>query len=52
MVTIETSMLCRLQAQTLTNETPSIGKIKPFSKIAVTLEPVMQFGCPSRLIIP
>ena len=25
-----------------------IGKIHPFSKIAVTLEPVMRFWCPSR----
>ena len=28
-------------------EAPPIGKIHPFSKIAVTFEPVMQFGCPS-----
>ena len=27
-----------------TNEAPPIGKIHLFSKIAVTLEPVMQFG--------
>ena len=27
-----------------TAEAPPIGKIHPFSKIAVTLEPVMQFG--------
>ena len=34
-----------------TAEAPPIGKIHPFSKIAVTLEPVMQFGCPSRFRI-
>ena len=33
-----------LQAQTLTNETPSIGKITQFSKIAITVEPMMQFS--------
>ena len=30
---------------------PPIGKIHPFSKIAVTSEPVMRFGCPSRFRI-
>ena len=34
-----TSLLRRLQAQTLPNATQPIGKINPFSKIAVTLEP-------------
>ena len=29
-----------------TAETPQVGKIHPFSKIAVTSKPVMQFGCP------
>ena len=38
-----------LQAQTLANEAPPISKIDPFSKIAVTYEPVMGFGCPSRI---
>ena len=33
----ETSLLLRLQAQTLPDATPPIGKIHPFSKIAVTL---------------
>ena len=28
-----------------TAEAPPIGKIHPFSKIAVTFEPVMRFGC-------
>ena len=32
---------------TLPDEAPPIGKIHPFSKIAVTFEPVLQFGCPS-----
>ena len=34
-----------------TAEAPLIGKIHPFIKIDVTLEPVMQFGCPSRFRI-
>ena len=42
----KTSLLCRLQAQTLLDEAPSIGKIHLFSKIAVTVKPVMRFGCP------
>jgi hypothetical protein len=33
--------------QTLPDATPQEGKIHPFSKIAVTFEPVMRFGCPS-----
>ena len=41
----ETSLLRRLQAQTLHNEAPPIGKIHQFSKIAITFESVMQFGC-------
>ena len=32
-----------LQAQTLPNATPPIGKIYPFSKIALTFEPMMKF---------
>ena len=43
----QTSLLRRLQAQTLPNATPPIGKIYPFSKMAVIFEPVMQFSCPS-----
>ena len=39
----ETSLLRRLQEQTLPDEVPPMGKIHPFSKIAVTLEPVMRF---------
>ena len=31
-----------------TAEAPQIGKIHPFNKIALTLDPEMQFGCPSR----
>ena len=45
-MSIKTCLLRRLQLQTLPNEAPTIGKIHPFSKIAVTFEPVMQFGCP------
>ena len=32
-------------------EAPLIGKIHPFRKIAVTLEPVMRFRCPLRFRI-
>ena len=39
----QTSLLRRLKAQTLADEAPPIGKIHPFSKIAVTFEPVMRF---------
>ena len=42
----ETSLLRRLQAHTLPNEAPPIGKIHGFSKMAVTFEPLMGFGCP------
>ena len=34
-----------------TTEIPSIGKIHQFIKTAVTFEPVMRFGCPSRFRI-
>ena len=37
-----------VQAQTLSNASPPTGKTHPFSKIALTLKPVMQFICPSR----
>ena len=33
-------------AQTLPDEAPPMDKTHPFSKIAVTFEPVMRFGCP------
>ena len=36
-------------AQTLPNATPSIGKINPFSKMAVPFEPMKQFVYPLRL---
>ena len=34
-----------------TAEAQPVGKIHPFSKIAVTLESLMRFGCPSRFKI-
>ena len=37
-----------IDRRTSAAEAPPIGKIPPFNKIAVTLEPVMQFGCPLR----
>ena len=39
----QTSLLRRLQAQTLPDATSPKVKIHPFSKIAVTFEPLMQF---------
>jgi hypothetical protein len=39
----ETSLLRRLQAQTLPDEAPPIGKIHPFSKMAITFEQLMGF---------
>ena len=39
----KTSLLRRLQAQTLPDATPPIGKIHPFSKMAITFEPLKQF---------
>ena len=48
---LKTSLLRRLQAQTLPNATPPIGKILPFSKIAITFDPIVRFGCPLRLRI-
>ena len=47
----KTSLLRRLQAQTLSDEAPPIGKIHTFRKITITFEPVMQFGCPLRFRI-
>ena len=44
----KTSLLSRLQAQTLPDASPPIGKIHPFSKITISFEPVMRFGFPSR----
>ena len=38
----EHGVLRRRQAQTLCDEAPLMGKIHPFSKIAVSFEPVMQ----------
>jgi hypothetical protein len=39
----ETSLLRRLQAQTLPDATPPIVKIHPFSKFAITFKPLMLF---------
>ena len=40
---IQTSLLRRLQAQTLPDEAPPAAKIYPFSKIVVTFEPIQRF---------
>ena len=40
---LETSLLRRLQAQTLPDATSPVGKIYPFTKMAITFEPVMRF---------
>ena len=37
--------------QTLPDATPPVGKIHPFSKIAVNFEPIQRFRCPSRFRI-
>jgi hypothetical protein len=39
----KTSLLRRLQAQTLPDEAQPVGKIHPFRKIALTFEPIQQF---------
>ena len=39
----KTSLLRRLKAQTLPDATPPMGNIHPFSKMAVTFEPLMGF---------
>ena len=40
---LKTSLLRRLQAQSLPNKAPPIDKIHPFSKMAETFEPLMGF---------
>ena len=40
--TLETSLLRRLQAQTLPDATPPIGNIYPFTKMTITFELAMQ----------
>ena len=40
---IKTSLLRRLQPQTLSDATPPIGQINRFSKMDVTFEPPMGF---------
>jgi hypothetical protein len=42
-IALKTSLLRRLQAQTLPDEAPPIGKIHSFSKMAVTFKPMMGF---------
>ena len=42
-----TSLLRRLQGRPSPAEAPPIDKTHPFSKIAVTFEPLRGFGCPS-----
>ena len=39
----KTNLLPRLQAQTLPDATPPVGKIHPFSKIAITFELIRKF---------
>ena len=46
----ETCLLRKLLVQTLPHATPPIGKINPFSKMAITFEPLMGFLCPSGFI--
>ena len=37
------------RAQTFPDADPLIGKIKLFSKIALTIETILQFSCPLRI---
>ena len=43
-----TSLLGRLQAQTLPDEAPPVGEIHPFSKDGVTFKQIQQFWCPTN----
>ena len=45
---IATTRPNRLQTQTLSNATQSIGKTHPFRKIAIPFEPIMQLWCPLK----
>ena len=40
---IKTSLLRKMQAQTLPDATTPIGQIYPFTKMTATVEPVMRF---------
>ena len=51
-LSLKTSLLRRLQAQTLPDAASPIGKVHPFNKIAVTLEPVMRFDALRHLEFP
>ena len=35
-------------AQTLSDATPPVGKVHPFSKMAITFTPILKFLCPLR----
>ena len=37
--------------QTLPDATPQVGKIHPFSKIAVTVEPIQRFRIYEKMLI-
>ena len=43
---LKTSLLRRLQGQTLPDATTPMGQIHPFSKMAVTFVPLNRFWCP------
>ena len=48
-VTFEQARRCSpVDCRPSSDEPPPIGKINSFSKIAITLEPVVPFRCPSR----
>ena len=46
---LQTSVLRRLQKQTLPDATPPLGKVSLFTKIAVTFKPMKQLRCPWRI---
>ena len=46
---IRKRLLRRLQAQTLPDETPPLGKIHLFTKIAITFDPMKRFKMPHNI---
>ena len=46
---MENKPAAQAAGQTLLDATQPVGKLHPFSKIAVTFEPIQQFRCPSRI---
>ena len=47
--TLQNKLAAQAVGQTLPDAAPPAGKIHPFSKIAVTFEPIQQFKCPFKI---